>query len=92
MSDQTTYTMYRKDARGVIEVDLNDPDYSLKQLIEKAQIELGDRTGKLRHHKGLVEFYEAQVEAAQETLARLQQAQVAVRQALGPGVRERESK
>lgn len=71
-------------------MDLNDPDYSLKQLIEKAQVELDEKLEKCRYHAGMTEFYEGQADAAEKVLTRLQTAQDAVRKALGPGPREQE--
>lgn len=88
MSAKTTYTMYRKDARGVIEVDLNDPVYSLDQLREKAQEILDDYIEKVRFHKRNLDLYEARVDAQELIVGRLEMAIDAARKTLGPSERE----
>ena len=89
MSEQTTYTMYRKDARGTIEVDLNDPVYSLEQLIEKQKIIIKDHEDKIAAWKVNIEHAEQLLESDEKTLHRLETACDAARKALAPSEREK---
>ena len=83
MSNDRKYTMYRQDARGTIEVDLNDPIYSLDQLIEKQGILVEAAKSKLNDHRNGVELYTARFESEIEAYNRLVLARDAANAALG---------
>lgn len=89
MSDQTQYTMYRKDARGTITVDLNDPVYSLDQLIEKQSVIIKDREQKIAGWQVNIKHQEKLLAMDEKTMHRLEVARDAARKALGPSERER---
>lgn len=89
MSDQTEYTMYRKDARGTITVDLNDPVYSLDQLIEKQRVIIKDREQKIAGWQVNIQHHEELLAMDEKTMHRLETARDAARKALGPSERER---
>ena len=91
MSEQSVYTMYRRDARGTIEVDLEDPVYSLEGLREKAQVILDEYIEKVRYHESTRDLYKACVDAQEAVVARLDKAIDAARKALGPSEREQNS-
>lgn len=89
MSDSTTYTMYRKDSRGTIEVDLNDPLYSLDQLIEKQKDIVVEREERIQGLLVRIEQERTLLDLDEATLHRLEVARNAARNALGPSARER---
>ena len=89
MSDQTQYTMYRKDARGTITVDLNDPVFSLGQLIEKQRVIIEDREQKITAWQMNIRHQEELLALDERTMHRLETARDAARKALGPSERER---
>lgn len=89
MSDQTQYTMYRKDARGTITVDLNDPVFSLDQLIEKQRVVIDDREKQITAWQANVDHQKQLVTLDYKTLHRLEIARDAARKALGQSKRER---
>ena len=90
MSDSTKYTMYRRDARGTIEVDLNDPVYSLDQLIEKQCVIVETHQTELAALDRRISSVSELVTMSLSTLHRLETARDAARKALGPSDREQE--
>jgi uncharacterized protein (DUF3084 family) len=87
MSDQTQYTMYRKDARGTITVDLNDPVFSLDQLIEKQRVIIEDREQKIAGWQSNIAHHEELLAMDEKTMHRLETARDAARKAVGPSER-----
>lgn len=71
MSDQSTYTMYRRDSRGTIEVDLHDPVYSLDQLIEKQRVVIEDRSKQIDKWQELIDSASTRRAAEENALAQL---------------------
>lgn len=76
--------MYRKDARGTIEVDLNDPVYSLDQLIEKQRVIIDDRERRVQGWRDSIAREERLLDIDEQTMHRLEIARDAARKALGP--------
>lgn len=83
MSSERKYTMYREDARGTIEVDLDDPIYSLNQLIEKQELMVQRAEETLERHQDGVKVYTARLDTEAEVLRRLVVARNATQAALG---------
>ena len=82
MSNETRYTMYRRDARGTIEVDLHDPVYSLNQLIEKQEVVIATRDEQIEKWRSLMDNAIHKNNEERAALERLIRARDAVKEEL----------